>query len=99
MWQQRNWDHYWSPAANNKLYEFLYIAAAFIVPEVLAIALFIVPYLRNFIETSSWKIFHLLTWWFQVQYFHPSDELCGFKYSGFLRYIIYYYSFADFICF
>jgi hypothetical protein len=81
------------------LYEFLYIAAAFIVPEVLAIALFIVPYLRNFIETSSWKIFHLLTWWFQVQYFHPSDELCGFKYSGFLRYIIYYYSFADFICF
>ena len=86
MWQQRNWDHYWSPVAKNKLYEFLYIAAAYTVPEVLAIVLFIVPWLRNLLETSSWKIFHLLTWWFQVQYLHSVSS--WFKYSGSLRCII-----------
>lgn len=68
MWWQRNIDQYWSLAANSRLYEFLYIAAAFIAPEVLAIVLFIVPYLRNFVETSSWRVFHFLTWWFQVGY-------------------------------
>lgn len=65
MWWQRNIDQYWTEIANQKLYEFLYIAAAFIVPEVLAILLFIVPWVRNFVETSTWKVFHLMTWWFQ----------------------------------
>lgn len=66
MWWQRNIDQYWTEIAYKKMYEFLYVAAAFLVPEVLAIVLFIVPWVRNYVETSSWKIFHLLTWWFQV---------------------------------
>ncbi|KAG0619713.1 hypothetical protein M758_4G159300 [Ceratodon purpureus] len=67
MWWQRNIDQYWTDIAYGKMYEFLYIAAAFLAPEVLAILLFIVPWLRNYVETSSWKIFHLLTWWFQTR--------------------------------
>jgi callose synthase len=66
MWWQRNIDQYWTVYANNRLHEYLYIVAAFVFPEVLAIVLFIVPWLRNFIENSSWRVFHLLTWWFQV---------------------------------
>lgn len=66
MWWQRNIDRYWTVYANNRLHIYLYIAAAFISPEVLAIVLFILPWVRNFIETSNWKILHILTWWFQV---------------------------------
>jgi callose synthase len=66
MWWQRNIDGYWTGYANNRLHEYLYICAAFIVPEVLALVLFILPWVRNFIETTSWRIFHVLTWWFQV---------------------------------
>lgn len=46
----------------------LYAAAVFIVPEALALLLFIIPWVRNFVENSQWRIFHLLTWWFQVNY-------------------------------
>jgi hypothetical protein len=66
MWKQRHLDHYWSTPANDRLITFLYVAVAFCVPEVLALVLFVVPWLRNFIENSSWRIFHVLTWWFQV---------------------------------
>lgn len=66
MWWQRNIDQYWTVYANNRLHEYLYIAAAFIVPEVLALLLFILPWVRNFVENSNWRIFHVLTWWFQV---------------------------------
>jgi callose synthase len=67
MWKQRHLDHYWSTPANDRLITFLYVAAAFCVPEVLALVLFVVPWLRNFIENSSWRIFHVLTWWFQTR--------------------------------
>ncbi len=66
MWKQRHLDHYWSTPANDRLITFLYVAAAFCVPEVLALVLFVVPWLRNFLENSSWRIFPVLTWWFQV---------------------------------
>lgn len=66
MWWQRNVDQYWTTFANNKLLEFLYIVVGFLVPEALALLLFIVPWLRNFVENSSWRIFHVFTWWFQV---------------------------------
>ncbi|XP_024361867.1 callose synthase 12 isoform X2 [Physcomitrium patens] len=69
MWWQRNIDQYWSGYANDRLHEYLYIAAAFIVPEVLALVLFILPWLRNFVENSNWRIFHALTWWFQTRQF------------------------------
>lgn len=74
MWWQRNIDQYWSGYANDRLHEYLYIAAAFIVPEVLALVLFILPWLRNFVENSNWRIFHALTWWFQVRACHCSHH-------------------------
>ena len=77
MWWQRNIDQYWTDIAYNKLYDFLYVVAAFLAPEVLAIVLFIVPWVRNYIENSSWRIFHLLTWWFQVKYFQLFVESSG----------------------
>jgi callose synthase len=35
---------------------FLYAAASFVIPEVLAIVLFIVPWVRNALEKTNWKI-------------------------------------------
>lgn len=69
MWKQRHSSRsrFWSAAADAKLYNFIYAAAVFVFPEVLATLLFVVPWLRNFVETSNWRIFHLLTWWFQVE--------------------------------
>ena len=66
MWWQRNIDQYWTVYANDRLHEYLYIVAAFIIPEVLALLLFILPWVRNFVENSNWRVFHALTWWFQV---------------------------------
>ncbi|KAH7445830.1 hypothetical protein KP509_01G025800 [Ceratopteris richardii] len=68
-WKQRTIDRKWSPEANLKLIQLLETAAVFILPEILAIVLFILPWIRNFVERSEWKIFHLITWWFQTRLF------------------------------
>ncbi|KAH9567529.1 hypothetical protein CY35_03G031500 [Sphagnum magellanicum] len=65
MWNQRHHDHAWTKAANKYLIQYVEAAAVFVIPEVLALLLFIIPWLRNAIENSSWRIFHVLTWWFQ----------------------------------
>nr|VDD27893.1 unnamed protein product [Brassica oleracea] len=69
IWKQRKQDRQWSRAANDKIYQFLYAVVAFLVPEILALALFIVPWIRNFLEETNWKIFFALTWWFQGKSF------------------------------
>jgi len=66
MRKQRHHDHAWTKAANKYLIQYVEAAAVFVIPEVLALLLFIIPWLRNAIENSSWRIFHILTWWFQV---------------------------------
>ncbi|KAG6506231.1 hypothetical protein ZIOFF_031553 [Zingiber officinale] len=69
MWKQRNQDRVWSTAANRRLMNILEAAAVFILPELLAIVLFIIPWLRNFIEKTNWRILYVLTWWFQSRTF------------------------------
>lgn len=69
IWSQKNADRRWSGAANTKVVNFLEVALVFILPELLALALFIIPWIRNFLEGTNWRIFNLMTWWFQSRIF------------------------------
>nr|GEX66777.1 callose synthase 12-like [Tanacetum cinerariifolium] len=69
MWNQRNDDRRWSAAANRKLLTFLEVCLVFLAPEILAVALFIVPWIRNFLENTNWRIVYMFTWWFQSRSF------------------------------
>ncbi|WJX69266.1 Callose synthase 12 [Trifolium repens] len=62
---RRNHDHEWSVEANKRLMLFLEVAFAFVIPELLALALFILPWVRNFMENRNWRLFYMLSWWFQ----------------------------------
>ncbi|KAG0567784.1 hypothetical protein M758_7G116000 [Ceratodon purpureus] len=67
MWDKRHQDHAWSAAANKLFYRYLYTMGIFVLPEGLALALFIIPFVRNILEKSSFKLFHAMTWWFQTR--------------------------------
>ena len=76
IWSQRNSDLRrsprdlsWSPEADKKVVTFLEVALVFVAPEILALALFILPWIRNFLENTDWRIFRMLTWWFQSSSF------------------------------
>ncbi|XP_054810137.1 callose synthase 12-like [Prosopis cineraria] len=69
IWSQRHQDRRWSAEANRRVVNFLEVALAFIIPELLALALFIIPWVRNFIEKTNWRIFYILSWWFQSRSF------------------------------
>ncbi|XP_043703046.1 callose synthase 12-like [Telopea speciosissima] len=69
IWSQRYQDRRWSAEANGRLVTFLEAAFVFIVPELLALALFILPWIRNLLEETNWRIFYVLTWWFQTRAF------------------------------
>ncbi|XP_052178053.1 callose synthase 12-like [Diospyros lotus] len=69
IWTQKNQDRRWSDEANKRVGSFLEVVLLFILPEILALALFILPWIRNFLENTNWRIFYLLTWWFQTRTF------------------------------
>ncbi|KAJ4836809.1 Callose synthase 12 [Turnera subulata] len=69
IWSQRNKDRGWSGEANRRVVTFLEVALVFLAPEVLALALFLIPWIRNFVENANWRIFNVLTWWFQSSSF------------------------------
>ncbi|XP_051135030.1 callose synthase 12 [Andrographis paniculata] len=69
IWQQRNRDRRWSNAVDRKVVEFLEVVVAFLIPELLAVALFLLPWIRNFLEKRNWKIVYLFSWWFQSRIF------------------------------
>lgn len=69
IWNQKDRDKRWSSAANQRVTRFLYASVVYLLPEALAIALFIIPWVRNFLEKSNWKILYALTWWFQSRSF------------------------------
>ncbi|XP_010919535.1 callose synthase 12 [Elaeis guineensis] len=69
IWTQKNHDRRWSYDANQRIITFLEVAGVFVLPEVLALLLFILPWVRNFLEKTNWKIFYILTWWFQSRTF------------------------------
>ncbi|KAH9607937.1 hypothetical protein KSS87_011766 [Heliosperma pusillum] len=69
IWTQKNRDGKWSDAANKQVINFLLAVAVFILPEALAVLLFIIPWVRNFVEETNWRIFYMFTWWFQTRIF------------------------------
>ncbi|EXB72969.1 Callose synthase 12 [Morus notabilis] len=69
IWTQRNNDRRWSAEANRRVVTFLQVALVFVLPEILALALFILPWIRNFIEGTNWRIFRMMSWWFQGRIF------------------------------
>ncbi|GMY10099.1 callose synthase 12 [Fagus crenata] len=69
IWTQRKQDRRWSPEANRRVVTFLEVALVFILPELLAVALFVIPWIRNFLEETNWRIFYMLSWWFQSRTF------------------------------
>ncbi|KAI3456263.1 hypothetical protein Pfo_012926 [Paulownia fortunei] len=69
IWSQKNSDGLWSYAANQRILTFLKAALVFIIPELLALILFILPWIRNVIEEADWPILYVLTWWFHTRTF------------------------------
>nr|QKN22531.1 callose synthase 12 [Urtica dioica subsp. dioica] len=71
IWTRRNQDTTpnWSRGSEGKIVTFLEVALVFVLPEILALALFIIPWIRNFVEGSNWRIFGMLSWWFQSRIF------------------------------
>lgn len=69
IWKQRKDDRGWSSAANKRVVTFLEVAVVFVLPELLALALFVIPWVRNFLENTNWRIFYVITWWFQSRSF------------------------------
>lgn len=69
IWLQKNSDGRWSDSANEKIIMFLKAGLVFVTPELLALILFIIPWLRNFIEESNWPILYIFTWWFHTRIF------------------------------
>ncbi|CAI0456855.1 unnamed protein product [Linum tenue] len=48
---------------------FLQAVLVFVIPELLAILLFILPWIRNAIEEWDWSFVYLFTWWFHTRTF------------------------------
>nr|QKN22532.1 callose synthase 11 [Urtica dioica subsp. dioica] len=73
IWTQRQSDRGrrrgWSDEANARVLMFLKAAAAFLSPEALALALFIVPWVRNSVEELDFRPVSWLTWWFYTPIF------------------------------
>ncbi|KAK9150115.1 hypothetical protein Syun_008424 [Stephania yunnanensis] len=69
LWLGRNGDRRWSAEANRRVITFLEAAAVYVLPEVLALLLFVLPGFGNFLEETNWRIFYALTWWFQTRTF------------------------------
>ncbi|XP_024029129.1 callose synthase 11 [Morus notabilis] len=69
IWTQKNSDSGWSDEANKRIITFLEVAFVFVTPELLALVLFVVPWIRNLIEELNWRIVSWLTWWFYTRIF------------------------------
>ncbi|XP_004294021.1 PREDICTED: callose synthase 11 [Fragaria vesca subsp. vesca] len=69
IWAQKNSDGRWSAEANSRIVDFLWTSLVFVIPELLALVLFIVPWVRNFIEELNWNAVYVFTWWFHTRIF------------------------------
>ncbi|GMH15848.1 hypothetical protein Nepgr_017689 [Nepenthes gracilis] len=69
IWRQKNKDGIWSDKANQQIFVFLKAALVFVFPELLALVLFILPWIRNVIEEANWPVLYFLTWWFHTRIF------------------------------
>ncbi|KAF3451476.1 hypothetical protein FNV43_RR07571 [Rhamnella rubrinervis] len=69
IWSQKNSDAGWSDEANRRIITFLQAALVFVIPELLALVLFIIPWFRNLLEELNWSVLYWLTWWFHTRIF------------------------------
>ncbi|KAF5728909.1 hypothetical protein HS088_TW21G01063 [Tripterygium wilfordii] len=69
IWSQKNADGYWSNEANERIITFLEAVLVFVIPELLALVLFVLPWIRNLLEELDWRVMYLLTWWFHTRIF------------------------------
>ncbi|KAL2341896.1 hypothetical protein Fmac_009836 [Flemingia macrophylla] len=69
IWLEKGSSSTWSDDANQRIFTFLKAVFVFLIPELLALVLFVVPWLRNMIEESDWRIVYMLTWWFHTRIF------------------------------
>ncbi|KAL2466485.1 Callose synthase 12 [Abeliophyllum distichum] len=88
IWDQRSSDGRWSPEVNRRMVNFLEVALVFMAPELLVLVLFILPCVGNFLEHTNWRIFRLLSWWFQGRTFVGRGLKEGFTNS--MKYIIFW---------
>lgn len=47
---------------------YMIVVAIYLISNVIGMALFFVPAVTNFLETSNWKICKVLSWWSQVSF-------------------------------
>ncbi|KAL9236784.1 hypothetical protein vseg_011413 [Gypsophila vaccaria] len=59
----------WLRHANDQIMVFLKAVFVFVIPELLSIVLFIVPWVRNWIEESDFPLIYWVTWWFHTRIF------------------------------
>ncbi|MCO5572326.1 hypothetical protein L7F22_026079 [Adiantum nelumboides] len=102
IWKQRVKDQSWSSEANLRMIQFLEAASVFVLPEVLAITLFTLPWIRNVVEKSEFGFFHALTWWFQTRLFVArglrEGVIDNFKYTLFWLVVLFVkFSFSYFL--
>ncbi|XVE51335.1 hypothetical protein DITRI_Ditri02bG0031800 [Diplodiscus trichospermus] len=69
IWSQKNADRMWSFEANQRIITFLEAVIVYVIPELLSFLLFLIPWVRNWIEGLDWVVLSWLTWWFQTRIF------------------------------
>lgn len=70
IWSQNERDRgRWLYQGEQRILMFLKAVFVFVIPELLAVVLFLLPWLRNFLEEVNFPLFHLLTWWFHRRIF------------------------------
>ncbi|KAI4342985.1 hypothetical protein MLD38_027541 [Melastoma candidum] len=69
IWSQKERDGGWSDEANRKIIMFLESGLVFVLPELIALTLFILPWIRIVIEELDWSILYVITWWFHTRIF------------------------------
>ncbi|XP_050226548.1 callose synthase 11 [Mercurialis annua] len=69
IWSAKNSAGFWSSQANDRIVMFLEAVVVFVIPEMLALVLFALPWIRNALEELDWSIFYVLTWWFHQRIF------------------------------
>ncbi|XP_057538418.1 callose synthase 11 [Amaranthus tricolor] len=70
IWSQKDRNRgRWSYQGDQKIYMFLKAVFVFVIPELLALVLFVLPWVRNFLEKVNFRLFYLVTWWFHRRTF------------------------------
>ncbi|XP_057544238.1 callose synthase 11-like [Amaranthus tricolor] len=70
IWSQKDRDRgRWSYEVDQRIFTFLKVVFVFIIQELLALVLFVLPWVRNCLEKVNFPLFYLVTWWFHRRIF------------------------------